>query len=93
MSYSRLNIPGVYLCTCPFDTNNRVVWMMQIAGDLPCKCFKTSIWDETLYSAWSAIVYSLIPNVKALEHQLEQFCSVSAADEVVLFERCVFSCG
>ena len=27
-------------------------------------CLATSIWDETLYRAWSRIVYSLIPNVK-----------------------------
>jgi Ras-related GTP-binding protein A/B len=26
-------------------------------------CFKTSIWDETLYKAWSRIVYFLLPNV------------------------------
>uniref|UniRef100_A0A1X7SQA0 Uncharacterized protein n=1 Tax=Amphimedon queenslandica TaxID=400682 RepID=A0A1X7SQA0_AMPQE len=24
---------------------------------LECKCFKTSIWDETLYKAWSQIVH------------------------------------
>merc|ERR1711871_293424 len=26
-------------------------------------CFRTSIWDETLYRAWSTIVTALIPNV------------------------------
>jgi len=44
--------------------------------------FKTSIWDETLYKAWSSIVYQLIPNVKALEHQLESLCEICGADEV-----------
>ncbi|KAJ3166348.1 hypothetical protein HK101_011960 [Irineochytrium annulatum] len=52
--------------------------------------FATSIWDETLYKAWSAIVYSLIPNVKNLETHLENFCHVCDADEVVLFERATF---
>ena len=27
------------------------------------KCFKTSIWDETLYKAWSQIVSILLPNI------------------------------
>lgn len=30
--------------------------------DLRISCFKTSIWDETLYLAWSDIVTQLIPN-------------------------------
>jgi Ras-related GTP-binding protein A/B len=53
-------------------------------------CFRTSIWDETLYKAWSAIVYSLIPNVTQLESGLKKFCEISEADEVVLFERATF---
>jgi len=54
------------------------------------KCFATSIWDETLYRAWSQIVYSLIPNVELLETQLDDFSTICAADEVVLFERATF---
>jgi len=59
---------------------------------LPLKitCFKTSIWDETLYKAWSSIVYSLIPNVKTLESHLDKFCQILEADEVVLFEIATF---
>jgi len=53
-------------------------------------CFKTSIWDETLYKAWSQIVYFLLPNVKTLEKNLAQFCNTLNADEVVLFERSTF---
>lgn len=53
-------------------------------------CFQTSIWDETLYKAWSSIVYSLIPNVKSLESHLENFCRICDADEIVLFERTTF---
>ena len=26
------------------------------------ECFRTSIWDETLYRAWSQIVSFLLPN-------------------------------
>lgn len=54
------------------------------------QCFATSIWDETLYRAWSKIVNSLIPNVELLKTQLEEFSSISSADEVVLFERATF---
>ena len=57
---------------------------------LDVTCFKTSIWDETLYRAWSEMVHSLIPNRDALASQLERLCSVCNADEVVLFERATF---
>ncbi|ORY50856.1 hypothetical protein BCR33DRAFT_846546 [Rhizoclosmatium globosum] len=60
------------------------------AGSLNITSFATSIWDETLYKAWSSIVYSLIPNVKVLETQLENFCRVCDADEIILFERTTF---
>lgn len=50
----------------------------------------TSIWDETLYKAWSSIVYALVPNVPTLEKHLQQFALHTEADEVVLFERTTF---
>lgn len=50
-------------------------------------CFGTSIWDETLYKAWSAIVYSLIPNIAQVKQPLMKFCRLCQADEVVIFER------
>jgi Ras-related GTP-binding protein A/B len=52
--------------------------------------FATSIWDETLYRAWSSIVYSLIPNVEILKAQLDDFRKICGADEIVLFERATF---
>ncbi|CAH8454397.1 unnamed protein product [Schistosoma guineensis] len=55
-----------------------------------CSCFATSIWDETLFKAWSKIVYELIPNIKMLEGSLKQLCEVLEADEVILFERATF---
>jgi Ras-related GTP-binding protein A/B len=66
--------------------------LMEIAEPLgmDLTCFKTSIWDETLYKAWSAIVYSLIPQVEMLEEQLRLFAAATDADEVVLFERATF---
>ncbi|KAK2573419.1 Ras-related GTP-binding protein A, partial [Acropora cervicornis] len=52
---------------------------------LDCTCFRTSIWDETLYKAWSSIVYQLIPNVTQLEQNLENFASIIDADEVISY--------
>ena len=53
-------------------------------------CFGTSIWDETLYKAWSEIVTNLIPNIGVLKSHLNDFCKICDADEVVLFERATF---
>jgi Ras-related GTP-binding protein A/B len=53
-------------------------------------CFPTTIWDESLYRAWSAIVYSLIPNVRLLEEYLQWFCEICDAQEVILFEKATF---
>jgi len=64
--------------------------IIQISSPLKVTCFKTSIWDETLYKAWSSIVYSLIPNIHTLEAHLNKFCEICEADEVVLFERATF---
>ena len=52
--------------------------------------FGTSIWDETLYKAWSQIVQLLIPNMKFIKESLHQFCNICNSDEIVLFERSTF---
>lgn len=48
------------------------------------QCFRSSIWDETLYEAWSAIVYQLIPNVNSMEQKLKEFAEIMNANEVIL---------
>lgn len=53
-------------------------------------CLATSIWDETLYMAWSRIVYNLVPNTSVLEQHLTVFVDLIEAEEVVLFERTTF---
>ena len=47
--------------------------------------FATSIWDETLYRAWSQIVQLLIPNHKFIQSTLKTLCDVSLCSEAVLF--------
>lgn len=56
----------------------------------PLKGFATSIWDESLYKAWSSIVCSLIPNMALFQKHLSSFADISEAQEVVLFERTTF---
>lgn len=62
----------------------------KLSKPLACRCFRTSIWDETLYKAWSSIVYMLIPNVSEVERSLGEFADIMEADEVLLFERATF---
>ncbi|CAG0882872.1 unnamed protein product [Darwinula stevensoni] len=64
--------------------------LKRLSKPLECTCFRTSIWDETLYKAWSSIVYLLIPNVHQLEKKLREFANILDADEVLLFERATF---
>jgi len=71
-----------------FKQREKVI--MEMSQQFNICCFGTSIWDETLYRAWSQIVYSLIPNVKLLETQLDDFAGICGADEVVLFEKATF---
>lgn len=54
------------------------------------ECFATSIWDETLYKAWSHIVYSLIPNQDQLCRMMQKLARQLQADELVLFEKATF---
>jgi Ras-related GTP-binding protein A/B len=52
------------------------------ASSISLECFRSSIWDESLYRAWSAIIYQLIPNVSTIETKLKQFAEIMDADEV-----------
>ncbi|KAF8003615.1 hypothetical protein HF325_001063 [Metschnikowia pulcherrima] len=52
--------------------------------------FPTSIWDESLYKAWSQIVCSLIPNMNLFNSNLLKFNEVLDAEEIILFEKTTF---
>lgn len=54
------------------------------------KGFATSIWDESLYKAWSAIVGSLMSNMSSLQQELDKFAKMTAIQEIVMFERTTF---
>lgn len=54
------------------------------------RIFGSSIWDETLYKAWSQIVHTLIPNATALKRGLTTLTRACGAVEAVLFEKTTF---
>mmetsp|Transcript_1636 Transcript_1636/g.2896 ORF Transcript_1636/g.2896 Transcript_1636/m.2896 type:complete len:182 (+) Transcript_1636:463-1008(+) len=62
----------------------------KVAGRFIVNCFKTSIWDETLYGAWSKIVSYLLPNIDESKNKLRVLCEALNADEIILFERQTF---
>lgn len=49
--------------------------------------FATSIWDQSLYKAWTQIIYYLIPNAGQIETMLRQLADVIDARELILYER------
>ncbi|PHJ23069.1 ras-related gtp binding a family protein [Cystoisospora suis] len=61
-----------------------------IAQEKPVELLATSIWDETLFKAWSEIIVTLVPNAVELEKHLGRLCELCSADEVVLFEKSTF---
>ncbi|CDK28654.1 unnamed protein product [Kuraishia capsulata CBS 1993] len=66
--------------------------LQEIANEYSFKLtgFATSIWDESLYKAWSSIVCSLIPNISLYEQHLLKFNDVLNAKEIILFEKTTF---
>lgn len=47
----------------------------------------TSIWDQSLYKAWTQVIYHLVPNAGAIENLLTQLADIIGAHELVLYER------
>ena len=60
--------------------DRRRMELEKLSAPLRVQCFRTSIWDETLYRAWSSIVYSLIPNISTLQDHLGAFREICEAD-------------
>ncbi|KAH8117027.1 Gtr1/RagA G protein conserved region-domain-containing protein [Phellopilus nigrolimitatus] len=64
--------------------------LQEASGDVGITIFGTSIYDESLYKAWSRIVHTLIPNAAILTKHLTTFAEACSATEVILFERTTF---
>ncbi|KAG7092927.1 hypothetical protein E1B28_009232 [Marasmius oreades] len=64
--------------------------LQKASGDMVITVFGTSIYDESLYKAWSSIVHTLIPNAAILSKHLSTLAEACNATEVILFERTTF---
>ena len=60
------------------------------SGQFDVAYFPTSIWDQSLYKAWSSIIYTLVPNLDVIEKHLKELVENMDAEEIVLFERTTF---
>lgn len=60
------------------------------AGNFKITCFQTSIWEITLYKAWTQIVSSLTLNMDDIKKSLKNYAEACEADEVILFEKNTF---
>lgn len=60
------------------------------AGNFKVTAFPTSIWEITLYKAWTDIVASLISSMPKLKSSLSKFATACGAEEINLFERNTF---
>ena len=58
--------------------------------NFPLKCFATSIWEFSLYKAWTEIVSSLVIDMDLLKSSLNKLAEACNAEEVILFEKSTF---
>ena len=54
--------------------------------------FATTIWNHSLFTAWSAIMHSLVPNVAVLHTHLDSIRHATGAAEVAVFDTNTFLC-
>ncbi|KAF2769210.1 hypothetical protein EJ03DRAFT_343530 [Teratosphaeria nubilosa] len=47
----------------------------------------TSIWDQSLYRAWTQVIYFLVPNAATIEGMLRNLATLLDARELILYER------
>ena len=47
----------------------------------------TSIWDQSLYKAWTRVIYFLVPNAALIESMLGKLAQLLDARELILYER------
>ena len=47
----------------------------------------TSIWDQSLYRAWTQVIYFLVPNAATIKSMLRKLAELLDARELILYER------
>ena len=71
---------------------NRVKQFELKAGSFIINCFPTSIWENTLYKAWSDILGRIIRNNLKIKELLGKYALATQVDDVALFEKNTFLC-
>ncbi|KAJ1658621.1 GTP-binding protein gtr1 [Dispira simplex] len=64
--------------------------LMRRANRLRIEVYSTSIFEDSLYRAWSHIMNSIMPNIDTIRDHLQKFCEVADVSQVVLFEKTSF---
>lgn len=54
------------------------------------RIFGTTIWDESLYKAWSSVIHTLVPNINLITTHLTYLRDLCLAVEVAVFEAETF---
>lgn len=49
--------------------------------------YQSSIWDQSLYRAWTQVIYFLVPNAGVIESMLQKLAQALDAREMILYER------
>ncbi|GAB7360690.1 hypothetical protein MBLNU230_g0568t2 [Neophaeotheca triangularis] len=57
------------------------------SADQQVECWATSIWDQSLYKAWTQVIYFLVPNASTIETMLQKLAELLDARELILYER------
>ncbi|KAI9802316.1 MAG: GTP-binding protein gtr1 [Piccolia ochrophora] len=70
--------------------DDRVNVVKEKSEGFDATCFATSIWDQSLYKAWSNIIHTLVPNLSLIEAHLQVLAEGINAEEIILFERTTF---
>ena len=52
--------------------------------------FATTIWDESIYKAWTQMLEQIIPDIRKFNKVMEQFAGIFGCDEVILVEKLTF---
>ena len=66
---------------------NRKSQLEAKSNNFKIEFYQTSIWENTLYKAWSNILASIIPKKDKIKNLLEKYAKACEADEVALFEK------
>lgn len=75
-----------------FEARKQEILQVIDSNKTDIQFFATSIWSDSLYLAYSAVVRSLVPHRDVLLKTLREIATACDAAEVALYERSTFLC-